>query len=549
MFVDTARIPENSTVQGDVCIIGAGAAGIALALHLVDQPIQVALLESGGLVAEANAPRIYQVLPGARPRLARAPSRSWYFGGNTNHWAGNCCPLDDIDFEPREWIEFSGWPIRKEHLLPYYERAQAVCGLGDLSWYDLDACRPHLLQQPLDVDPAVLTSKVVHTCPVPSFADLYRRRFETAENVHVYVHGTALRLKTNPAADQVHAVEVAGADGRRVRVEAKVFVLAAGGIENALLLLGSNDVAGNGLGNHYDLVGRFFMEHWYVDVPVASWGDALDLGFYDHTPQAVGPAHGWAQLALAEDLMRSERVAGLRLWFPSVEGSAAGQKSRRTLKAWLSRWGRPRQRLTELQLGLTDPGAMVRRLMSKLGYRSPQRTAPFLRIELEQTPHPGNRTRLLSRVACDAQPRADLVLRLREEERRNLLRSLGIAAAALSLPRRVVRQVGIKLAAGWSDFFWHHMGTTRMHHDPAQGVVDADCRVHGVSNLFVAGSSVFPTGGTAAPTLTIIALALRLAEHLCRVQGLPTATVHSPSSTGTGRGSQSGRREKALPAR
>jgi choline dehydrogenase-like flavoprotein len=161
MFTDTRDLPDRSTVQADVCVIGGGAGGIALAREFVATPARVILLESGGLVAEPDGRGIYRVVAGATPGLAVDPSLASYLGGNTNHWSGNCRPMDEADFEPRAWIPHSGWPIRKPQLLPYYERAQAVCGLSDLRWYDLDACRAHLSHPPLDADPATLTTKVM----------------------------------------------------------------------------------------------------------------------------------------------------------------------------------------------------------------------------------------------------------------------------------------------------------------------------------------------------------------------------------------------------
>jgi choline dehydrogenase-like flavoprotein len=148
------------------------------------------------------------------------------------------------------------------------------------------------------------------------------------------------------------------------------------------------------------------------------------------------------------------------------------------------------------------------------GRQSPRQSFQVT-VQPEQTPDPENRLRLSSQRNRYGQPGVDLVLRFTDGERRAHRKSLEIAAAALGLDgARLVRQMHLRLRAGLFSFIWHHTGTTRMHDDPAQGVVDADCRVHGVSNLFVAGSSVFPTSGVAAPTLTIVALALRLADHL-----------------------------------
>lgn len=485
MFLASDALTDGGTLRADVCVIGAGAAGITLAREFLDTSIQVVLLEGGGPAADAGGDGIYKVMPGVPPALSVDPSRTRYFGGNTNHWAANCRPLDEADFEPRDWIPHSGWPIRRQQLLPYYERAQSVCGLGELRLYEVDACRANRRYQPIDVDPSTLSNRILQVCPVPSFAALYGRSLEAAANVRVVLQARAIRLRTNDATDRVQAVEIAGSDGRRSRVEANVFVLAAGGVENATLLLRSDDVSRNGLGNDSDLVGRFFMEHWYLDIPLEDQ-PAHDLRFYTQR-ESVDGATVWGQLTLSDPVMRAERVPGLAFWFPPTPPDEPGNAP-----------GRIRRVLKNVK----------RRILGK-----PSRPSQLLRVQIEQVPDPENRISL--RQAESGRCNALLTLRLGDDERRAHVRSLECATAALGMNGQgLARQMESMLDAGCFDFFWHHTGTTRMHDDPAHGVVDRHCRVHGVSNLFVAGSSVFPTGGTAAPTLTIVALALRLADHL-----------------------------------
>lgn len=500
-------------------MIGGGAAGIAVAREFVDTPLRVLLLESGGLRAEQGGRRIYRVLGGRSPTLSVDPSRPWYFGGNTNYWAGNCRPLDDADFEPRDWIPHSGWPFRRQELLPYYQRAQSFSGLADLHWYEFDACRPQLEHPPLSVDAALLTHRIVHECPVLSFVELHRRPLEASRNVQISPHTRALRLETDPGGKHVSAVEVVLHDGTRSRVEAGVFILAAGGVENARLLLCSNGSSPSGLGNDHDLVGRFFMEHWHVDIGLGGWGDGIDLGLYGER-QRVGSALVWAQLALSEDLMREDGVPGQCLWFLRRPRSTPSVDSLRRIRVALHGRGRVRP-LTDAQLLLSDPAEAAGLVLRRVRSGSPEPSEGFmLRVQIEQTPDPENRIRLSSRRDDLGQPHAELVLRLGDDERRAQVRSLQRAADALGLKgARIAKQGRLLLDAGRVGSFWHHMGTTRMSEDPGQGVVDRNGRVHGTSNLFVAGSSVFPTGGTAAPTLTIVALALRLADHIR--EGLP----------------------------
>jgi choline dehydrogenase-like flavoprotein len=458
-------------------------------------------------------------VPGSTFGLVVDPAQTWYLGGNTNHWFGNCRPLDDVDFEPRPWIQYSGWPLRRYQLLPFYERAQLLCGLGPFALYDLDTCRAGLTHQPLDVDPAKLAHKVVQTCPVLSFGELYRQRLEVTPNVRVCFHARALRLATNARADAVHSVDVASVDGGRFRVSARVFVLASGGIENPRLLLCSDDVKPNGLGNDHDLVGRFFMEHPFVDIPLGDWRPRRDVVFH-HGRQQVSRATVWGQLVLSEELARAERLTGMGLWFQRVPTAAPAVISAYRIKNFLRGRGRLEAPMAEIRNVLLDPGQLLKHVGRRLRRRPPPEAAAegyALRVNMEQPPDPENRIRLSSERDRFGQRGVDLVLRLTDDERRRHCRSLRIVAGELGLNgARIARQMGVMLRTGQIGFFFHHMGTTRMHPDPREGVVDGDARVHGVSNLFVAGSSLFPAGGTAMPTLTIVALALRLARHLQR---------------------------------
>lgn len=517
MFIDARDIVDRATLEADLCVIGAGAAGISVALQFASTQMRVVVLEGGGLPEDGDGPGPYTVLEGSPPRLVTDRHLHWSFGGNTNNWFGNCRPLDEADFEPRDWVPYSGWPIRRRHLLPFYERAQAACGLGDVRYYDIDTCRPHLIHQPIVVHSPMLTTKVVHSCPVVSFDRLYRERFRNAGNVRVCLHANAIRLETDPRGDRVHGVEVGTAGGRRFRVSARVFVLAGGGIANPRLLLCSNDVNPSGLGNDHDLVGRYFMEHPYVDIPLGRWKRGSDLRFH-HCGELIEGMIVWGQVALSEDLMRRERVGGMSLWFARagvLSGAWAGLL--KTLRPGPSTLGDPRSDAHDRASG---GGARVTEILTKLARRA-RRMAPgggyFLRVALEQTPDPRNRVRLSWDRDRFGQRGVDLVFELSEEHLAGHARLLRIGADALGLDGlSIAAQMHRMFHTGQMKFFWHHMGTTRMHDDPKRGVVDGDCRVHGVSNLFVAGSSVFPTGGTAPPTLTIVALALRLAEHIGR---------------------------------
>ena len=518
MLIDGRTIRNPDALAADLCVVGAGAAGIALALELAQSPIRVLLLEQGGADRERGGEGLYRIVGRPRPRLVRDPDRAWYVGGSVNYWFGNCRPLDENDFTPREWIPGSGWPIRRDQLVPFYERAQQLCGLGDFRLYDLDACRPHLLHPPLDVPSPILAHRVLQVCPEPRLAILHGPRLHEAANVQIVTGARVTRLETDAHGDAVTAIHGVLAGGHRFRVTARAFVLATGGIENPRLLLSSRDARPEGLGNRHDLVGRFFMEHTHVDLPVGTWSEGRDLYFHAGR-QPVETAAIWGHLVLSEDFMRSERAPGLALWFqPASIRWAAAATAMRLQRMLLGRSG-PVAPLQDLRDVLAAPGEIVR--LASRGFRRRVRPesskAVVLRVQPELTPDSGNRVLLSTAHDAAGQPRAELQLSWTEQDVQRHARSLRIAADAIGLDgRRLATTMQAMLRSRQVGYFWHHTGTTRMAEDPREGVVDADCRIHGVSNLFIAGSSVFPTGGTAAPTLTIVALAVRLASHLRR---------------------------------
>jgi choline dehydrogenase-like flavoprotein len=473
-------------------------------------------------------------MPGNPVRLASDVTRPLFLGGNTNHWFGNCRPLDESDFGARDWIPYSGWPLSRDELLPYYERAQRSAGLGAFRWYDLEACVPWLEHGPLTVDPAVLDTRILHTCPVLSFADLRRAELEQSAGVEVLLGMRVNRLHFRTTAGRVTSAELVDGEGRRSSLEADVFVLAAGGIENALVLLELAANTSDGLGSGRDLIGRYFMEHWYFDLELPRW-DGADVALYEapytregyQEGQNVGDAWVWAQLVLSQKLMREERVPGLALWFSRARHDPPSVVSaRRFARALLAR--RPPD-LADARRALADPVNVTKHLAGALTGRSrPFVESYSLRVELEQVPDPENRVRI-AQLAPAGHAVAELALRLGDEELQRAQSSLARVASSLGLDSSLLPdKLGQLHDDGRYGFFFHHMGTTRMSDDSAAGVVDRNCRVHGTENLFAVGTSVFPTGGTAAPTLTAVALALRLADHLTTTRPDGGLTSSSP---------------------
>ena len=525
MLVDARQLEDGSEIASEVCIVGAGPAGLAIALELAGGPWRVCLVESGGLVADAWADGLTR-LGADGDFFPPANARRRQLGGTANVWDvrvtrdGGACrfvPLDEIDFETRAGVPYSGWPLSARDLAPFHARALRRCGVDGQSFRLEDCVAPGFTALPLDR--ARVVTSIERFGPADAFTRQARDTLERAANVTVMLHATVGALEVPPGGDAVTRATVACADGRRHGLGATLFVLAAGGIENPRLLLISE------LGNQHDLVGRFFMDHHNVRagflVP-AERGLLERTALYDLRQVRGVPI--MAKLRVAEGLRRDEGLLN----------AAARLEPGRAPLLMRARSGNPRSALALVRDVAADApwlaAAALRALAprsarglygwSELGARRWRFDGFHVELQVEHAPDPANRVCLSAERDRLGLPRAAVHWRWAALDLDSLHRTQRILAeeceragvGRLMLPPPDAPPV--TTAAGGVH---HHIGTTRMHAEERSGVVDADCQVHGVRNLFVAGSSVFPTGGYANPTLTIVALAIRLAEHLKRL--------------------------------
>jgi choline dehydrogenase-like flavoprotein len=430
-----------------------------------------------------------------------------WFGGSSNHWGGYCRPLDPIDFEERDWVPHSGWPFGIEELAPYYPPASELVEIAPAHFAD----QAYWQETTKEVLPEPVTGRMqvryVHFSPPTRFGSRYGPELERAANIKVLLHANLVNIAATAGANAVTHLAIRTLEGRNHQVRAKVYVLATGGLENARLLLSSNDVISGGLGNQNDLVGRFFMEHPHVSgFAEAVVADLKRLPKIYRERVLDGNRAVKAAFNPSEDFLREMRLLNATFMLgvagrysrdaaADSERSAAHMDMLKAARHFLSDGDRP-----------ADANAP-----EPLGYWLGMGCA------CEQAPNPDSRVALAEERDALGLRKIRLDWRLTEQDRRSLLehmRSLAMELGALGIGRILLRLAddGIwpERVSGGS----HHMGTTRMHDDPKRGVVDRNARVHGVDNLYVAGSSVFPTSGEANPTLTLIALTLRLADHL-----------------------------------
>lgn len=524
MIEDFSTDDTGEEIDVDLCIVGGGAAGIALAREFVNSPLNVCLLESGDFEYDLTTQSLYSGENIGLPYFPLEACRLRYFGGTTNHWSGQCAPLSELDFEVRPWVAHSGWPISKADLDPFYERAQSVCELGNYV-YDERMFDALEIEQP-DLDLERLKTFFFRYSPPIRFGEAYRGDLRTAENIQILLNSNALNLSTNDAGTQVEQIEFSTINGRSGSVRARAFVLACGAIENARLLLLSTDSNPNGLGNQHDLVGRFFMEHPEGPSGTLISQDPMSL-LYSFTRHWRGGIQFRPAFRTADALQRQEEVLGACSVLEYTVRADSGTTAAISIGRSLSNGERPGELASKLWRILLDldevlPNAYRYLVQGKEPIAKPERL--FFKTLSEQAPNPSSRVTLSDEEDALGKRRVRMDWRLTDMDKKTidvLTTTLGIEFGRLDMGRVQLDDWLADTSNSWQTEGgrnlrggFHHMGTTRMSANPAEGVVDADCRVHGISNLCIAGSSVFPTSGHVNPTLTIVALALRTADHL-----------------------------------
>jgi len=530
-ILDARRIESGATLEADVCIVGAGAAGITLAGALSkygQDGTTVCLIEAGDVAPDEATQSLHDVSSIGYPVREDFMARARYFGGSCNLWAGRSMRMGPHDFAARTWVEDSGWPI----------------GAAELERDCLDAGRVLELPAPERFEPSTWTPRLSpgerrlfeRDALVPTistwarrtvrFRHKYGRALKRSRDVRVVLNANATELVTTSDGTRISALRAATLGGPTLEVRARTFVLACGGIENARLLLASRDRRPAGLGNEHDVVGRYFMDH-----PRAIFGRVqLEAARLPHL-RGLPLSDGKVQLGVAATraIQERERLLNHYVTFENAwsDYSAARYESFvHTMKVLLRRGyagrrsdvGRARlARVPELIYLLTPkellPHPVYRALsLARRALKRPRVEERVVVYFCEQPPLRESRVTLGTERDALGVQRPVLDWRLGDRVAADVLRLQDLLARELEASGLGRLSPG-EGAPSFTDAS-HHMGTTRMGDDPRTSVVDRDLCVHSVPNLYLAGSSVFPSAGHANPTLTLIALALRLARHL-----------------------------------
>jgi choline dehydrogenase-like flavoprotein len=523
MIRDFAEFSDGAEVAADICIVGAGAAGITLAREFIGTRFSVLMLEGGGLEAEAETQKLYESEVAGLPHTGVREGRARVFGGTTTLWGGQALRLDDFDLQKRSWVPHSGWPISRAELEPFYDRADRVLHLGPRISYQ-DLCAAFGLQPP-GFDPASVYMECSQWSPKPNFGATYRQELKDAPNISVLLHANVTSIVSHPSAAAVERIEFRTLSGKQGTAKARIYVICCGGIETARLLLASDRVEPQGLGNKHDLVGRFFQDHIHIRLGDLLANKRKSLQDYFESFYRNGLKY-FPLVALSPQVQTEKHLL-------SVHGSAmfddapnSGIVALKQLFRIFKRGtkGSPGELRSYLRDALLSPGDF-----SRLGFRfyfkkrsgTPSRGTVYIGAQAEIAPNPDSRITLTNSQDRLGMRKLKLDWRIGELERRTLheyIRTIAREFERLGLGSFDLKQAAfLDDAVSWVRMVHdsaHHMGTTRMHESPEQGVVDPNCRVHGVDNLYIGSSAVFPTSARSNPTLTILALCLRMADRL-----------------------------------
>lgn len=524
-FASHAYLPDR--LLCDVCVIGSGPAGLTIARELSGTSLRVTILESGGMERQEAVDALNDIESVGWPRVTdQWLVRNRVVGGSSSTWYARCAPFDDIDMEQRDWVPYSGWPIAIGDLAPFIDRSAKHLGLGAGNGVSDDRIwqltgHPRMRTGP-DPDPDKLLPMFWQygRDPVNHYDQTRFGHFVAGlgPNITLVTNATVVRVNVTESASAVTSVEFAAVDGRRWMLPTATIVVCAGGIENARLLLLSDDVTPWGLGNDHDLVGRFLMDH--LRGPVAGYqpdkAEAVLKQFAAFKSPAPGGNMFQHGMRLSPAIQRSEALLNCSAW---VQEHISPDDPWEGLIRFLRRAPGARP---DLRLILANAGLLAYGLKEHfLAHRALPRKLCGASVQAmcEQVPDPGSRVTLSDRRDRLGMRISRVDWRVSQAEARTMRRMAGLmteqfARMGIEQPEAAdwVRQ-GVMFPGTYRDVA-HPMGTTRMADSPARGVVDAQCQVHGVHGLFIAGSSVFPTAGHANPTQLIVALAVRLADTL-----------------------------------
>ncbi len=541
MQTDINSLENGKLIESDICIIGAGPAGLTLAHEFIGTNFTVSLLESGGFSKNSRTQKLSE---GTLSGDLSEPVHQTHIrqvGGTANHWiikmadkryGYRYAPFDAIDFEKREGLPYSGWPIQKTDLDAYYAKAVSKCEIGPYLFNAESWANSHI--DTLKLDPDKIISDVFMFGPTKKFTQDFPLDISRTSNINLFINATVVELLTSKCGSFTEIAVVKTFAGKTIRFKAKQFILATNAVQTPRLLLNSRKTYLQGIGNQHDNVGRYYMDHslvpsgnFYLHDPKT----IKDFSFYDM--RLLSGTSVLGKLKLSTQIMRKHQLRNFTATLfpmPAFQEVEALMSTKYLLEAVVNR-----KFPTELKKTISaiykSRSYLLRVFYEKLRYDTPimpgfgrggwsklANEQKYKRLELlafaEQSPNPNNRVTLINEVDELGCKKINLHFKWDEGDINSIKKAQHIFAESLT-------QTGLGRFGLPDDFavhpnrligLHHMMGTCRMSETPQQGVVDKNCRVFGMQNLYVAGSAVCTTGSYANPTLTNLALSLRVAD-------------------------------------
>jgi choline dehydrogenase-like flavoprotein len=513
-----------SSTNFDICIIGAGAAGITIAAELVNTDLNVCLLDAGDEGYSIESQGFYK--PQTQPELYEDTTynRLRMLGGSTNHWENNTSEFMANDFLKKEWSPNSGWPVKLHDIQPYYAQAAMYCGT-DADGYDTNEWHSRLNKtDPFFAVEGLVTGMAKSALPPTRFYYAHKTKLMNATNITIIKNANLVDIEADLITNSLKSATFSNYKKAQFKLNSDKFVFSMGGIENARMLLILNEKYSNRLGNQNDLVGRYFMDHPLLRLAKLYINDKVDMGLLtDHQVVDQKMVVGFMQHT-NESILKNKFI---NLRMPIYKASqlqlSDGIESMHVLKQALSDGDLPEHTLTHILNTLKDVDSINESIFRRVfdskflsyvddfeGYEMP--------IMLEQLPHYDNRIALGDETDSFGLKKHMVYWKFHDEDLELGWKSLKSVASQLALHKigrlRIMQEYQDRLLNEKLFVSHHHMGTTRMASNQSDGVVDENCKVFNTENLYVAGSSIFVTGSHVPPTLTLVAFAIRLAEHL-----------------------------------
>lgn len=550
MQIDAADLSADAELDADVAIVGAGPAGVVLALELARAGHRVILLESGGESFSAAAQRLGDTVGDDPAHAPMSLATRRQIGGASNIWGGRCVPFDPVDFQPREIVGSARWPVGYDDLKIYFSRACELCVCGDAVFdaHDIPNLAPRSLVPGWPEGDVRATSLERWSLPT-NFGRRYRAALESSPLITLVSKLTCTEIICAP--DRFSVAHLVGRTmaGNHVVVRARRYVLACGGLESTRLLLASNRSHAGGIGNHAEHLGHWYIAHVSGCIARIHFNTQPEQTIYDYERDQDG-VYVRRRLTFAPEFLIDHNLPNIAMWLenPELGDATHGSGILSLIYLMLSspvgrillsegiRQGkikttRPAPRRAHLANVMRDFGATTKfavtfgyRRFLQRAHKAPGVYVPSasnayrLFYHSEHLPHYSSNVALSTQCDSLGMPRLRTRLCFQEVDVR------GVVAAHEQLDK-YLRRHGIgrveylyedsgqavreQLADGY-----HQAGTSRMSIRPEEGVLDADLAVHGFDDLFVVSSSAFVTSGQANSTFMIVAFALRLADHL-----------------------------------